>query len=193
MFAASWSGAGLTLLRRRLRGEKSGISDAQQGHVLSSVYTLVGLLFAFTFGMAIDRFDQRRALVLQDATAIETLYVDAQLLPEPHRSRFSNLLVRYAENHIELAEAEQGDAQASRLLLEGRALSDELREAMVPAFDSIRTLDFSSTFVDSVNEVIKTDAARRAARRAQIPESIIVLLVFLHARRGRRPGFLRRQ
>jgi hypothetical protein len=178
MVGASWFGASFTLLRGRFRGEQSGMTETQQGHVLTSVYTLVGLLFAFTFGMAIDRFEQRRALVLQDANAIETLYVDAQLLPEPHRSRFSNLLVHYARNHIELAEAQQGDAQANRLLLEDQSLNEELREAMIPAFNSIRTIDFSSSFVDAVNEVIRTDAARRAARRAQVPESIIILLMF---------------
>jgi hypothetical protein len=70
MVGASWIGASFTLLRGRLRGKESGMTDTQQGHVLTSVYTLVGLLFAFTFGMAIDRFDQRRALVLQDANAI---------------------------------------------------------------------------------------------------------------------------
>jgi hypothetical protein len=93
MVGASWFGASFTLLRGRFRDEESGMTETQQGHVLTSVYTLVGLLFAFTFGMAIDRFEQRRALVLQDANAIETLYADAQLLPEPHRGRFSNLLV----------------------------------------------------------------------------------------------------
>jgi hypothetical protein len=178
MVAASWTGAGFTALRRRYGGAESGMTETQQGHVLTSVYTLVGLLFAFTFGMAIDRFEQRRVLVLQDATAIETLYTDAQLLPEPHRTRFSNLLVRYAQNHIDLAKAQEGDPQANRLIAESEALSAQLRQALVPAFDSIRTLDFSSSFVDAANEVIRTDAARRAARRAQIPESIILLLVF---------------
>src|SRR4029453_16836973 len=41
-----------------------------------------------------------------------------------------------------------------------------------------RTIDFSSTFVDSVNEVIRADAARKAARRAALPEAIILVLMF---------------
>jgi hypothetical protein len=62
--------------------------------------------------------------------------------------------------------------------LGGQYLDDELREAMIPAFNSIRTLNFSSSFVEAANEVIRTDAARRAARRSQVPESIIILLMF---------------
>ncbi|HEY5723491.1 MAG TPA: hypothetical protein VIT45_14335 [Allosphingosinicella sp.] len=177
MLAAAWLGAAFSQWRQR-RGGRGAISEAQEGYVLTSVYTLVGLLLAFTFGMALDRFDQRRGLVLRDATAIETLYVDARLLPEPHRSRISDLLVRHARNHIELAQARKDDADANRLLSESQSLLDELREAAVPAFDSIRNIDFSSTFVESLHEVIKADAARKAARRATIPETIILLLMF---------------
>jgi hypothetical protein len=86
--------------------------------------------------------------------------------------------VRYARNHIELAEAQRDDVLANRLLLESQSLRNELREAMVPAFDSIRMLDFSSSFVDSVNEVIRIDAARRAARAAKVPDSVMALLMF---------------
>src|SRR5438309_11472540 len=82
--------------RSLLRGPDR-LSEAQQGYVVSSVYALLGLLVAFTFQVAVERYQARRHLVIEDATAIQALYLKSQLLPEPHRSTLSNLLVSYAE------------------------------------------------------------------------------------------------
>lgn len=153
------------------------LSETQIGYVVTSVYALLGLLVGFTFNIAVDRYESRRELVVRDATAIEQLYLQAQLLAEPHRSRFSNLLVRYSENHLELAQAELNHAETAKLIAEDDALKRDLWTATVPAFQSIRTIDFSSSFVDSVNEVIRTDAERKEIRRAQIPLTIIYLLM----------------
>jgi hypothetical protein len=55
-----------------------------------------------------------------------------------------------------------------------------LWSATAAAFDSIRGLDFSSTFVSSVNTVIDLDASRRAARLARVPTEVFgVLLIYL--------------
>jgi hypothetical protein len=178
MLIALWVGSRIDAWQKRHKGGGSGLSDTQEGYVVTSIYTLVGLLIAFTFGMAIDRFDARRALVVEDANAIETLYLRAQLLPEPHRDRFSKLLVRYAENHVALAKDHHADPTANRLTADNRALLTELWTITVPAFNSIRTIDFSSSFVDSVNEVIRIDVQRKALRRAQIPAAVIGLLMF---------------
>ncbi len=172
--AGAWS-------NRRLErhSERWGhLTEAQIGYVVTTVYTLLGLLVGFTFSIAMDRYQQRRELVVQDASAIEQLYLRAQLLDEPHRSRISDTAVRLAENHVRLAAARHDDSHAARLISEDRLLLRDLWMDAVPAYQSIRTLEFSSSFVDSVNKVITIDAERKAARQAQIPRSIILLLIF---------------
>lgn len=169
--------AGLAF-RRWIERRRDERNETNEGYVVAGMLTLVGLLIGFTFSMAIDRYEARRMLVIDDANAIETLYLRAQLLDEPHRSRFSNLLVRYTDNHLRLAQV-QGD-EAQRLLGENDRLLADLWTATVPAFDTIRGIDFSSSFVDSVNQVIQVDAARRAARYAQIPAPVFGVM-FLYA------------
>jgi len=52
--------------------------------------------------------------------------------------------------------------------------------AAAAAFDSIQGLDFSSAFVESMNNMIDLDASRRAAREAHVPTEVIaVLLIYL--------------
>ena len=159
-------------------GHWAKLTEAQEGYVVATVYTLLGLLIGFTFAMAVERFETRRQLVVQDADSIEELYLRAQLLDEPHRTRFSNLLVGYTENHIQLAQTHGDEAAAAKLIADDQRLLRDLWTATIPAFQSIRSLDFSSSFVDSVNQVIRADADRKAARRAQIPPTVIVMLIF---------------
>jgi len=176
--ASAYSGAALTRWLARLRGDGDELSDTQQGYVVSSVFALLALLVAFTFSLAVDRYQTRRALVVQEANAIEAVYLKAQLLDEPHRSRFSNLLIRYAENHFELAQLRRDDSSAQKLIAEDNSILREIWTATVPAFQSIKTLDFSTSFVDAVTDLVQVGAERKAVRRSQIPSTILFVLIF---------------
>lgn len=154
------------------------LSQTQQGYVITNVYTLLGLLIGFTFSFAIDRYEVRTQLVVQDAKAIGTLYLESQMLPEPHRSQMSALLIRYAQNHLELGQTHRNDVGAARLLVADDLLQRELWTTVIPAFQSVRTIDFSSVFVQSAVELGNVDIERRALRRAAIPTTIVAVLLF---------------
>src|SRR4030095_4387887 len=95
------------LIRRRRDGRAEGEEEARthEGYIVSGALGLLALLLGFTFALAVDRFDARRGLVLEEANAIGTTYLRAQLLDEPHRSRLSRLLAGYAQNRLDLANA----------------------------------------------------------------------------------------
>lgn len=175
MFAAAWTGFALRkYAQRRDPDFEQRQNDTQEGYIVSAVLALLGLLIGFTFSLVLDRYEARRLLVIEDANAIETLYLRAQLLDEPHRSHISNLLNLYVDNHLALAEAE--GPEAVQLLQDNRHLIADLWLATRPAFASIKGIDFSSAFVDSVNRVIELDTQRKAARMAQIPAAIFAVL-----------------
>lgn len=163
--------------RRDPSGSRGG-EGGLEGYVVSAVLGLLALLMGFTFSLAVDRFEMRRALVLEEANAIGTTYLRAQLLQEPHRTRISQLLVNYTDNRITL-----GTAPPDRippLLVENDRMLTDLWAATASAFVTIKGIDFSSTFVDGVNNVIDLDAARKTARMARVPaEVFFVLFVYL--------------
>lgn len=106
--------------KRRTKDEPDGKGD-HEGYLVSAVLGLLALLMGFTYALAVDRYETRRALVLEEANAIGTTYLRAQLLEEPHRARIGALLVAYTDNRIALATAAQRDvpallAQNDRLL-----------------------------------------------------------------------------
>ena len=55
--------------------------EGPTGMIVGSVLALLAFLLAVTMGMAADRFDSRRALVLDEANSIGTTYLRAGFLP----------------------------------------------------------------------------------------------------------------
>jgi hypothetical protein len=92
--------------RRLVIASGDGEGSGQEGYIVSGVLGLLALLLGFTFSLAIERYEGRRALVLEEANDIGTTYLRAQLLPSPHRERVSNVLVVYTSNRIALAQAQ---------------------------------------------------------------------------------------
>lgn len=149
-------------------------ADTQEGYIVSAVLGLMALLLGFTFSLAVDRYDARRERLLESANAVGTAYLQTQLLSEPHRSRISNILVRYVDNAIVLAKASRG--QTSALVAKDDQILTELWQATAAAFDTIRGIDFSSTYVASINTMIDMDGARRAAHGAHVPSQVFFVL-----------------
>jgi hypothetical protein len=194
---------GYALRRRHQRTDGSGKDgDSQEGLMVSAVMGLLALLIGFTFSLAIERFDTRRDRVLVEANAIGTTYLRTQLLDEPHRARISKMLVDYTDNRIALSAADGGTAQQRALLSTNDRMLTDLWTATVAAFPSMRGYDFSSAYLDSMNNLIDMDASRKAGRLARVPaEVLIVLILFqfiavavmayvLSGRRGRQAAAL---
>ena len=57
------------------------VEEGPTGVLVGSLLALMAFLLAVTMGMASDRFDTRRGLVLEEANAIGTTYLRAGFLP----------------------------------------------------------------------------------------------------------------
>ena len=179
MLAAAAAGRFVRMAQVRRSGpgmQESGESVAQEGYLLGAALGLLGLLLAFTFGMVLNRYEARRTLATQEANAIGTSYLRAQLLDEPHRSRLSGLLVAYTENRIKLA----GDADDARYLAANDRLLTEIWSAVAAARESALAHGLSTAVLMTYNEVIDLDTERKLAWNLRTPaEVLLLLLVYL--------------
>lgn len=174
MALAAFLGWSMRRLRDKQRGKDDAEEDSHEGYLISAILGLLALLTGFTFSLALDRFDTRRQHVLIEANAIGTTYLRAQLLEEPHRTRMSDLLTEYVDIRLALADAQPGDQRD--LLRRNDQLITDLWTATVAAFPTMRDYDFSSTFLETMNQVIDEDAVRKTARRAHVPPAVFFLL-----------------
>lgn len=182
---AGMAGAALIagLLRRRRDSQRaegdSALDSSEQSLTVSSVMGLLALLVAFTFAIALDRFDARRVNVLNESNAIGTTYLRAQMLDEPYRTRMSSLLVQYTDTRVAVATLSPGPSQKA-LLAKSDQLIVDLWSETVAAFPSIKGSSFAHSFLDTMNQMIDMDATRKAGRQAHVPAVVfLVLLVFL--------------
>jgi NADH:ubiquinone oxidoreductase subunit 5 (subunit L)/multisubunit Na+/H+ antiporter MnhA subunit len=150
----------------------SGTSDA---YIISAVLGLLALLLGFTFSLAVERYEARRSLVLQEANAIGTSYLRSQALPEPDRSRMSAILVAYTDNRVALGSATTRSRQKA-LLAQRDQLVDQLWSATLTAYDSVQFKPFAASLLATVNEVIDMDSARVAARKVRVPSEVFFTL-----------------
>lgn len=84
--------------KRKVTPEDGGHQDFL--FVLGGTLTLLGLIIGFAFSMAVGRYDQRKDYEEQEANAIGTEYVRADLLPTADAAKVRTLLNRYLDQRI---------------------------------------------------------------------------------------------
>ncbi|HEX4739596.1 MAG TPA: hypothetical protein VH331_18760 [Allosphingosinicella sp.] len=158
--------------------------------IASAVLGLLALLLGFSFAVALDRFDVRRSMTLQEANAIGTTYLRSQLMDEPYRTRFRHLLEGYTLHRIETARASDADVRrglSAKTQLYRRQIAETTLEAIRPFYNS----EFGTSFMESVNETLNIGAARKAARLATIPTRVLSMLLLYMAVTSMIVGFVK--
>ena len=162
--------------RRRRHGEET---HAGLGTIESASLGLLALMIGFTFSMALTRYDARRAAVLDEANAIGTAVLRAQLLPQPQAQATADLLARYARARLALGRSgfdapARADAVARSLDLQNRLW----RETVAASAADPRSVS-TGLFVQALNDVIDMHEKRLTALRSHVPETVVLLLYLI--------------
>src|SRR6476620_3927739 len=91
----------------RMPGEQEGPTGVLVGAILA----LMAFLLAVTMGMAADRFDARRGLVVAEANAIGKAYLEAEYLPQAATEQIQELLREYLPLRV-VTTADRAQVQA---------------------------------------------------------------------------------
>ena len=160
-------------LGRRLQGATDG-DASDQGHILSGALGLLALLIAFTFGLALDRFETRRELVVAEANAIGTAEMRVRLLDAPYGPRLSQLYVRYAGTRLRYGQASA--AAKPPLERESAELRALIQAEALAALQPIRTTPLAASVVAAVNDSLDVGVTREAAHEARLPATVLLAL-----------------
>jgi hypothetical protein len=144
---------------------------------LGSMLALLGLLLAFTYAFSLSRADMRKQAVINEANAIGTAFLRADLGAEPGRSELRHGLLDYARTRLVKRELYGED------LRETVARSMEAQARLWPAAERALQGDvpgaLQASIVQAVNEVLDTHAIRLAAIKDRIPAAVLGLLVLV--------------
>ena len=143
--------------------------------VLGGTLTLLGLIVGFTFSMAVGRYDQRKNREEQEANAIGTAYVQADLLPATDAARVRDLLRAYVDQRIlfctlkDPPQLRRNDAETGRLQRE--------MWTVVTAHASAQPTPLAALLVSGMNEVLNSQGFSQAAWWNRIPTEAWGLMV----------------
>jgi hypothetical protein len=144
----------------------------------NQIAVLLSLLLGFTLAMSLPRFDQRKQLVVDEANAIGTVSLRAQLLPEPEDSQVQQLLRDYAQARIEFGQARIESAKLNDALQRAKEVQNQLWRTAVAAAQKNPT-PITALFVQALNETIDLDEKRLAAFENRIPVTIWIMLTVI--------------
>lgn len=147
------------------------------GIVVSATLTLLGLIISFTFSMATTRYDQRKLYEEQEANAIGTEYVRADLLPDGQAGPVKELLRQYLDRRIQFYQVDYG----SRLVgvdAQSTALQGKLWKAIQPAAAAQPT-PVTALVVSGMNDVLNSQGYTQYEWWNRIPLSAWWLLIVI--------------
>jgi len=166
--------SGYQLASRKHRSEVE--KEAPVGAMVAALLGLLAFLLAFMFSMTVDKFFDRRVAQLNEVNAIRTVYLQASVIPEPHRTEVRNILRNYVDERLYWA-----GVRTDPPIKTADELLDELwiHTAAVGQNSS----DVIAEFISSVNQVIALRTERLALReRSYLPDALwagLYVLAFL--------------
>ena len=159
---------------RRVRHLSDSLAEPF-GVLQAAMLGVVGLILAFGLSLALSRYEDRRATIVEEANAIGTTYLRAQTLPEPLRSSSLGLLTDYTESATRLAEHVPGSAEELAAAGGEQRLQRRLWALAGEALDAAPQASAPRLYVETLNEMIDSQTVRIAALNNQVPSEILWL------------------
>jgi hypothetical protein len=166
-FIALWLSARVGAFFRARQPEMLEDVHEDLGVISAATLTLLGLIIGFTFSMAISRYDQRKNYEEQEANAIGTEYVRADLLPPSDAVKIRAMLKMYLGQRILFYQTK--DEQHLR---EIDAYTAILQGQMWSAVEAPATADptpVRALAVSGMNDVLNSQGYTQAAWWNRIP------------------------
>ncbi len=152
--------------RRRPSGEHE--PEAPLAPLVGATLGLLAFMLAFTFNIAMSRFDDRRTSILAEANAIGTTYLRADFLDEPARKHVKKLLREYLMVRVNGTSPDR----VAQAISKSESLQQELWSEATAAGRAHAT-PITGLFVSSLNEVIDMHAKRvTLGLHARVPQTV---------------------
>jgi hypothetical protein len=161
---------------RRLTKDPEG-ARAGTGAVEGAVFALLGLLVAFTFSGAASRFDDRRALIVEETNDIGTAYLRLDLLPASAQPALRDLFRRYVDSRLETYRKMFDPDAAKAELARSTKLQEEIwRQALAAGQMQGAPPSAAMLLLPALNQMIDITTTRTMAAQLHPPMVVFAML-----------------
>jgi hypothetical protein len=145
--------------------------------VLGGTLTLLGLIIGFTFSMSVERYNQRKNYEEEEANAIGTEYLRADLLPAADAANVRSLLTNYLAQRM--ADYRSRDKQQLRQIESETARLQTRMWSTVSAPAAAQPTPVMALVVSGMNDVLNSQGYTQAAWRNRVPIEAWALLALI--------------
>jgi hypothetical protein len=150
------------------------------GSLEAAVFGLLGLLIAFTFSGALQRFDVRRAQAVDEANAIGTAYLRIDLLPASAQPALRENFRNYVDARIATYRSVPDIEAAKRELARSQQLQSEIWAQAVAAVRAPESRpETELLLMPALNQMFDLATVRVTATQIHPPLIIYVMLIGL--------------
>ncbi len=174
--------AGFAGLALRLWVPRLASSDHRHdlAAIQASVLGLLGLLLGFSFSMAVNRYDLRRQLEIDEANAIGTTWLRTANLDQPARTEARRLLRAYVPLRAHLFPSASNPAELAQNARDTDAIQTQLWTIASDAAN-LHPDPVHALVLATLNDSIDLSEKRTAALENRIPGIAWIMLLFISA------------
>lgn len=169
--------AGFRWGRRCGDSERTEASREASAAIKGAILGLEGLVLAFSYGMALARYEARTQVVVREAQALGTCREMADLLPEPERERALSAVRSVVDARLRLFRASAGQGVYRRISAEVDSGLNALWRTVSAAFAREEQPERLSRVLEAASAASSMEKERASAVRNQMPGALLVLLV----------------
>ena len=107
--------------------QKVGVHD----QFIAAIYGLTALLIAFSFSSAIDHFDDRRKLTLNEVNSIAAVYDSSLSLMPPDREKLQEGIKNYVDNRVAISQTRNNLTEIQKEVIEQDKLGKRLNDLVL--------------------------------------------------------------
>jgi len=157
--------SGLAIQKRR-----PDQAEAEVGTMVGASLAFLGFMLAFIIGIAVNIFNERRALVVEEANAIGTAYLRAEYLDEPFSTESRELLREYVDMRLAALDRDK--------LMDSITRSEEIHQELWSQAVTLAKSNPTPTtalYISSLNEVIDIHSERfNISLEVRVPPAILL-------------------
>jgi hypothetical protein len=156
------------------RGHDASGHENRIAHILTSTFGLLALLIGFTFSIALNRYDTRRADVVLEANAIGTAHYRAGFVEPKNGAKLQKTLQAFAVHRLAYGKAGLGERKRLESISGHHRIEiGNAGKLLQPVAQS----PLGALIVTSITDVQDLSVQREANLNARIPWTVFLVLI----------------
>jgi hypothetical protein len=159
--------------------EDAALSREGVNAIEGAVFGLMGLLVAFTFSGALNRFDARRGLIVEEANDISSVWMLIDVLPPESQPALRDLLRKYLDSRLELYRVFPNFTAVDAEYARSAELQQQIWSAAVAGCHASPSPTVGQLVLPALNTMFDIRTTRKMSKLTHPPVAIYIMLGLL--------------